>query len=55
MAVSSSHDVDPMLNVLREEPFHVRGELPTYLERLRSTGRSHHADRLASRHPDEVQ
>ena len=31
-----------------------RGELPRYLERLRATGRGHHAERLAARHPDEV-
>jgi len=55
MAVTSLHNVDPMMTVLREGgPFHTRGQLPAYLERLRTTGRAHHAGRLASRHPDEI-
>jgi hypothetical protein len=46
---------DPLEVVRREGgPFHVRRHLPAYLERLRSTGRSHWADVLADRHPDEV-
>jgi len=55
MALTSEHDVDPMMTVLREGgPFHTRGMLPPYLERLRATGRERHADRLARRHPDEL-
>ncbi len=55
MAVRSRHNVDPMMTVLREGgPFHTRGRLPAYLEHLRATGRAHHAERLAARHPDEV-
>jgi len=55
MAVSSDYDVDPLMTVLREGgPFHTRGRLPDYLERLRSTGRGQHAERLASLHPGEV-
>ena len=55
MAATSLHDVDPMMTVLREGgAFHTRGMLPRYLERLRATGRTHHAERLAQRHPDEV-
>ncbi len=51
----STHDVDPMRTVLREGgPFHTRGELPAYVQRLRETGRGHHADLLAARHPDEL-
>jgi hypothetical protein len=43
--------VDPMDVVLAEGgPFHTRGELPAYLERLRATGRAGWADRLASRY-----
>jgi arylsulfatase A-like enzyme len=50
MALSDT-DVDPLVTVMREGgPFHCRGELPAYLERLRSTGRAHHADRLAATH-----
>jgi arylsulfatase A-like enzyme len=55
MKLTSRHNVDPMMTVLREGgPFHTRGELPKYLKRLESTGRSHHAKTLADRHPSEV-
>jgi choline-sulfatase len=55
MATTAQHDVDPMMTVLREGgPFHTRGMLPGYLTRLRATGREHHAQLLAARHPDEV-
>ncbi len=38
---------DPLQNVLAEGgPFHIRGQLPNYLTRLRATGRGAHADRL---------
>jgi len=41
---------DPHDNVMREGgPFHVRGELPAYADRLRSTGRSTLADTLLNR------
>jgi arylsulfatase A-like enzyme len=47
--------VDPLMIVLAEGgPFHVRGHLPSYLDRLRATGRAHWADELASRHPEEL-
>jgi len=55
MMVTARTDVDPMLTVLREGgPFHTRGILPRYLERLRLTGRAAHAERLAKIHPDEA-
>lgn len=42
---------DPLANVILEGgPFHVRGELPAYLERLRATGRSDQAERLAAKY-----
>lgn len=42
---------DPLLNVVQEGgPFHVRGELPAYLERLRQTGREELARALAARY-----
>ena len=42
---------DPLENVLLEGgPFHVRGELPAYLERLRATGRGELATALAERY-----
>ena len=41
---------DPHDNVMAEGgPFHVRGQLPAYLERLRATGRGDAADLLATR------
>ncbi len=55
MMASSRHDIDPMNTVLNEGgPFHVRGRLPAYLERLQATGRAHHAHTLASQHPDDA-
>ena len=55
MALTSRHDVDPMMTVLREGgPFHTRGLLRNYLARLRATGRAAHAERLARRHPGEA-
>ena len=42
---------DPLVNVMQEGgPFHVRGELPAYLERLRATGRGKLAEALAARY-----
>lgn len=55
MAQTADHDVDPMMTVLREGgPFHTRGHLGHYVERLRATGRDKAADRLIERHPDEL-
>lgn len=54
MMSSTKTDIDPMMTVLREGgPYHTRGNLPRYLERLRLTGRRHHADRLEKVHPTE--
>jgi choline-sulfatase len=45
---------DPMQAVLAEGgPFHVRGKLGAYLERLRATGRAALAERIAASHPGE--
>jgi arylsulfatase A-like enzyme len=55
MALTSRHNVDPMMTVLREGgPYHCRGMLRNYLARLRATGRAEHAERLAQRHPNEI-
>ncbi len=55
MMLRSETNIDPLMTVLREGgPSHTRYQLPAYLERLRATGRGHHADRLAELHPDEV-
>ena len=52
---TSTHDVDPLMTVIREGgPFYTRDHLPMYLERLRETGRAHHAETLAKRHPNEA-
>jgi choline-sulfatase len=48
--------VDPMSIVLAEGgPYHVRGHLPAYLDRLRETGRGQWADHLAARYPADLQ
>ena len=48
MMRSATHAVDPLATVLAEGgPFHMRGELPAYLARLRETGRGALAERLA--------
>jgi hypothetical protein len=50
----ASAAVDPMQTVLAEGgPFHVRGHLRAYLERLRETGRERWIAPLLERHPDE--
>jgi choline-sulfatase len=42
---------DPLENVILEGgPYHVRGELPAYLERLRATGRDELAEALAKKY-----
>jgi arylsulfatase A-like enzyme len=43
--------VDPLAAVIADGgPYHLRGHLPEYLERLRATGRAAAADALAARH-----
>lgn len=55
MALRSDQEVDPLWTVLREGgPFHVRGDLHRYVERLRATGRAHHAERLLNIHGSQV-
>jgi choline-sulfatase len=40
---------DPLLTVIEEGgPFHCKGELASYIQRLRQTDRAHHAERLAA-------
>jgi arylsulfatase A-like enzyme len=47
-------DQDPLTTVVDEGgPFHVRGHLPAYLDRLRDTGRSHWIEPTLARHPLE--
>lgn len=52
---ATGQSVDPLDTVLAEGgPWHVRGYLGSYLERLRKTGRGKWADLLAERYPDEA-
>ena len=51
MMTTSPSDSDPLWLVMREGgPFHTRGRLKDYCDRLRATGRDRHADFLA-KHP----
>ncbi len=51
MVRNAARGRDPLENVLLEGgPYHVRGELPGYLERLRATGRGELAAALAERY-----
>lgn len=55
MMQAATHPQDPMWTVLREGgPFHTRGYLARYLQRLRDTGRGEWAKRLAAKHPKEL-
>jgi choline-sulfatase len=52
---TSTTGIDPLETVLAEGgPAHTRGQLATYCERLRATGRGHWAEALAIAHPDEL-
>ncbi len=51
MLVDAARGRDPHENVMAEGgPYHVRGKLPAYLERLRASDRSHLADQLAEKY-----
>jgi choline-sulfatase len=46
---------DPLENVIKEGgPYHVRGQLPDYLKRLRATGRSNSAELLEKKYALEL-
>jgi len=48
-------DKDPLWTTIREGgPFHARGHLAKYIERLRETGRLSGIDELKKRHPEEL-
>jgi len=48
------YHVDPLETVMREGgPFHARGRLPAYCERLQTTGRGSAIVELKRRHPGE--
>jgi arylsulfatase A-like enzyme len=47
--------VDPLWQSIAEGgPFHCRGHLPTYVQRLKDTGRGDLAERLIQRHPNDM-
>ncbi|WP_099221623.1 sulfatase [Listeria costaricensis] len=49
-----SFDNDPLWTVMKEGgPYHAKGHLPMYVERLRKTGREQLAQKLIDRHPEE--
>ncbi len=55
MMASMPHATDPLWTVMREGgPYHTRGHLAAYLERLRATGRADKAVQLIRRHPTEL-
>jgi len=54
MMSTMTHDVDPLWTVIHEGgPYHAKGVLPKYIERLEATGRTEGALRLRERHPQE--
>ena len=55
MMVDAARGRDPHDNVMQEGgPYHVRGKLASYSERLRKTQRGHLADQLAAKYPNEI-
>jgi len=55
MMRTASHGQDPLWTVMNAGgAFHTRGQLPKYIDRLKDTGRSAWADRLASKHPRDL-
>lgn len=54
MMKSMPYDIDPLWTVMKEGgPFHARGFLRAYCERLEQTGRGQHVAELKRRHPKE--
>jgi len=54
MMKTSRYPEDPLWTVMREGgPYHTRDMLARYCQRLRDTGRGHHADFL-EKHPDGI-
>ncbi|MFD0958462.1 sulfatase family protein [Paenibacillus chungangensis] len=55
MMSTMEHDIDPLWTVMKEGgPYHAKGHLPQYVERLKATGRSEGAEELIKRHPREM-
>jgi arylsulfatase A-like enzyme len=55
MMKSNASNIDPLWTVMREGgPFHARGELKRYMQRLETTERGWAIDELKRRHPEEL-
>ena len=55
MMATATTPIDPMQTVLNEGgPFHTRGHLPKYVQRLRTTGRENWARVLSEKHAPEM-
>ncbi len=56
MTMPDPYDADPMWTVIKEGgPYHAKGHLKKYAERLIETGRGHAVEELRHRHPQEFQ
>ncbi|WP_435168878.1 sulfatase family protein [Paenibacillus glycanilyticus] len=56
MMASMPYDTDPLWTVMKEGgPYHAKGSLPRYLERLEQTGRGDAVPELIRRHPREFE
>ena len=54
MMARSLEAIDPLWTVMREGgPLHTRGHLASYCQRLRESGREHHAETLLRLHGGE--
>ena len=54
MMSTMPYDVDPLWTVMKEGgPYHAKGHLPRYIERLKNTGRGEAVPELMRRHPQE--
>ena len=55
MMIDAARGRDPLTNVVSEGgPYHVRGQLPKYLERLRATDRGSAAEALEEKFHAEI-
>jgi Arylsulfatase A and related enzymes len=55
MMASMPYDTDPLWTVMKEGgPYHAKGALPRYLDRLQQTGRGEALPELIRRHPREL-
>jgi hypothetical protein len=56
MMRTMEHDVDPLWTVMKEGgPYHAKGHLKRYCQRLEQTGRGYAIPELKKRHPQEFE